>query len=213
MTASAARDDMALLSAWQAGDAHAGNQLFERHFDAIYRFFRYKTGDDGADLVQRTFLGCIEARDRFRRASSFRTFLFAIARNELRGYWRKRHKMANIDFGVSSLLDLGASPSTMARKRDSAQQLVDALRSIPLEQQVALELFYMHGLSGPELAFVLEIPEGTVRSRLRQARLSLREHLARASSVRASGAPAPHEGPDWEQHLEGLLRAMYTMDT
>ena len=89
-------DDFSLLDAWQQGDGRAGNRLFERHFDAIYRFFANKTGNDGADLVQRTFLGCIEARDRFRRTSSFRTFLFAIARNELRNHWRQRRKHEHV---------------------------------------------------------------------------------------------------------------------
>ena len=75
--------DMALLEQWRAGDREAGQALFARHFREIYRFFEYRVGGDADDLAQRTFLACVTARDQFRGLSSFRTFLFAIARNEL----------------------------------------------------------------------------------------------------------------------------------
>ncbi|MFO0659266.1 MAG: sigma-70 family RNA polymerase sigma factor [Polyangiaceae bacterium] len=162
-------DDNSLLAAWRAGDKHAGEALFERYFDSIYRFFERNTRGDVSDLVQRTFLGCIEARDRFQQASSFRTFLFAIARNELFGHYRSRKKDGVLDFSVSSLAELAPTPSTLARQRSEREVLLDALRSLPLELQLAVELRFWENLSGPELATVLEIPEGTVRSRLRRA--------------------------------------------
>ncbi|MEZ4365544.1 MAG: sigma-70 family RNA polymerase sigma factor [Kofleriaceae bacterium] len=171
-------DDASLLEAWRGGDRAAGEALFERYFDAIYRFFERKGLPDVADLVQRTFLGCVEAKDRFRGASSFRTFLFAIARHELYGYFRGRHARAALDFGVSSLADLAPGPSTAARDRSEREALLAALRVIPVELQVALELRFWEGLSGPELAEVLELPEGTVRSRLRRALEALRVALA-----------------------------------
>ena len=88
----ATADEHALLEAWRAGDAAAGEALFERHFDAIYEFFASKLTIDVGDLVQRTFLGCVEARGRFRGECSFRTFLYAIARLELYGYFLSRHR-------------------------------------------------------------------------------------------------------------------------
>ena len=163
-------DDFELLDAWQGGDRTAGNTLFDRHFDAIYRFFVHKVGSDVEDIVQRTFLSCIEARDRFRRQSSFRTFLFAIARNELRAYYRGRKKDGVLDFAVSSVAELRPSPSTMARHRGQTRMLLEALASVPVDLQIALELHYLEGLRGPEIAEVLDIPEGTVRSRLRRGR-------------------------------------------
>lgn len=169
--------DFELLDAWRDGDAAAGNELFERHFDSVYRFLDRKTSGDTADLVQRVFLGCIEGRDRFRGASSFRTFLFAIARHELYGHWRQNNKRDNLDFGVTAIEDLDPTPSRVALERQQHRLLLEALRSLPLELQLALELHYWEGMSGPELAEVLDVPEGTVRSRLRRAREGLESRL------------------------------------
>jgi len=172
--------DEVLLEAWRGGDRRAGHALFERHFDALFRFFESKvSGADVGDLVQRTFLGCVEARDRFRGSSSFRTFLYAIARHELCGLYRARRRGAAIDFGVSSVADLGATPSTLARQRSERAALVAALQSLPVDLQIAIELRFWEELSGPELAEVLELAEGTVRSRLRRALETLREALSR----------------------------------
>lgn len=169
-------DDFELLERWRGGDANAGNELFERHFDAVHRFFVNKAPSDAADLVQRTFLACVEARDRFRQQASFRTFLFAIAHHELMAHWRKRAR-AELDPSISSLRDLDPSPSTLLARVAEERHLLEALRSIPLELQVALELFYWEGLTGPELAAVLDVPEGTARSRLRRGLALLRERL------------------------------------
>lgn len=170
--------DAQLFEAWRGGDRAAGEALFERHFDAIYGFFRAKVSGDVSDLVQRTFLGCVEAKDRFRGASSFRVFLFAIARHELYGHFRARKRDASLDFGVTSLADVAPSPSTEARARSDRQAIEEALRSLALDLQLALELHYGEGLSGPDLSLVLGVPEGTARSRLRRALEQLRDRLA-----------------------------------
>ncbi|MCA9708401.1 MAG: sigma-70 family RNA polymerase sigma factor, partial [Myxococcales bacterium] len=73
-------DDEQLLARWRGGDAQAGAALFERYYEAIARFFVNKVGLDCGDLVQATFLGCLEGLERFRGEASFRTLLFAIAR-------------------------------------------------------------------------------------------------------------------------------------
>lgn len=171
-------DDLSLWQRWCGGDRRAGEALFERYFDAIYRFFERNTQGDVSDLVQRTFLGCVEAKERFQQNSSFRTFLFAIARNELYGHYRSRKKESVIDFSVSSIAELAPSPSTLARGRSERETLLEALRSLPLELQLTLELRFWEDMSGPDLAIILEVPEGTVRSRLRRALEMLRDKLA-----------------------------------
>ncbi|MEZ4220498.1 MAG: sigma-70 family RNA polymerase sigma factor [Polyangiaceae bacterium] len=172
-------DDYELLDAWRAGNAKAGNELFDRHFDTLYGFLRNKTSGDAADLVQSAFLACVESRDSFRGDSSFRTFLFAVARKQLYKHYRDRKPGA--DFGVTSLADLGPSPSRLIDRRGGDRLLLEALRSIPLELQLALELHYWEQLPGPEIARVLDIPEGTVRSRLRRAKEALEVKLKQLS--------------------------------
>lgn len=75
--------DESLFQRWALGEAAAGQELFARHFDPLLRFFRRQVGDDVQDLVQQTFMGCIEARARYSTLANFRAFLFAIARNQL----------------------------------------------------------------------------------------------------------------------------------
>lgn len=183
--------DFELLDAWRAGDRDAGNLLFERHFDAICRFFANKVGDNIDDLIQRTFLGCIEGRDRFRKQASFRTYLFAVAHNVLKMHFRDLRRDAGVespdpDFSQHSLDDLAPSPSSVLAVHEEQRLLLEALRRIPLDSQVVLELYYWEDMAAPELAQVLGIPEGTARSRLRRARELLTHRmrvLARSPSL------------------------------
>ena len=176
-TAELAASDESLLDAWQAGDSEAGEALFHRHFDTIYRFFRSKCTDDVADLVQRTLLGCVEAAPRFRREASVRTLLLSIARHELHGYFRSKKRNAGLDFTTTSVAALAPSPSSLVAREEEISILREALRKIPLELQTVLELYYWEDLPARELAFILEIPEGTVRSRIRRAAEALRSEL------------------------------------
>jgi RNA polymerase sigma-70 factor (ECF subfamily) len=179
------QSDFELLGAWQGGDKSAGDQLLKRHFDSVFRFFDRKVQGDAADLVQRTFMACVEATGSFRRQSSFRTFLFSIARRKLYDHWRTRSRGPELDFTVTALEDLGPTPSVAIVKKQEQRLLLEALRTIPIEAQLILELHYWEGMKGPELAETFDIPEGTVRSRLRRARESLDKQLAQLA-----GSPA-----------------------
>lgn len=192
--------DFDLLTRWRAGDAAAGNELFERHFDSLQRFFANKAPTETADLIQRTLLACVEGRDTFRQEASFRTYLFAIARHELLAYWRRRGA-PELDASVSNLRDLDPSPSTILARVAEERLLLEALRSVPLDMQIALELFYWEGLSGAEIAGVLEIPEGTVRSRLRRSLALLRERLVDLDT-------APYQLASTMANLEGWARSI-----
>jgi RNA polymerase sigma factor (sigma-70 family) len=205
MTGPAGCSDYELLERWEHGALDAGNELFERYFDEVYRFFEHKADQDAPDLVQRTFLACLQSRSRFQKNSSFRTYLYGIARNLLHSYWRHK-KRALFDVGASTLLDLAPSPSSVIAARHEQRLLLEALRSIPLDLQIALELYYWEELDAPELAQVLEIPEGTVRSRLRRAREALERRLAQleASPERLASTLANLDG--WARRLRDARR-------
>ncbi len=170
--------DFELLSAWQAGDDNAGDQLVRRHFWGIYRFFRNKVDDAAEDLAQRTFLACVEARDRVRADLSFRAYLFGIARNQLSLYFRRHQRSAKL-FRPSetSVADVQGLPDGRLSEREEQQALLVALRRIPVDFQIAIELYYWEEMSVAEVAAVLEIAPGTVKSRLGRARAKLREQL------------------------------------
>lgn len=169
--------DLELLASWRDGDAKAGNALFDRYFDALFRFFRNKVQEGAEDLVQQTFLALVQSRDRFRGDSSFRTYLFTAARSKLYNYLERRGRDGVVDYGVTSCADLGISPSGVVGRDEEHKLLLLALRQLPIEMQIALELYYFERIRGPELAAVLDIPEGTVRSRLRRGIELLRQRL------------------------------------
>lgn len=175
---STAPDDFELLSAWRSGDAAAGNELFHRHFDSICRFFSSKIQGDVEDLIQRTFLACVESRDRFSGQASFRAYLFGIARNVLHRYFRDksryRKRFAPME---TTAADLAPGPSLLLADKREQRLLLTALRSLPLDHQIILELYFWENLTGPELALALDMPEGTVRGRIRRAKQLLEQAI------------------------------------
>jgi RNA polymerase sigma factor (sigma-70 family) len=173
-------EDLVLLDRWCAGDAASGNRLFKRHFDELYAFFSHNTQGDIDDLVQETFMACVRSRENFRRQSTFRTFLFAIARHTLFAYWRRRSADRKLDFEEISIASLSTSVGTRISRRQDQAALLEALRALPLEQQILLEMYYWQELDRDELAEVFEVETATIGSRLFRARRALQEHLARA---------------------------------
>lgn len=171
--------DIALLDQWRGGDANAGQALFQRHFDSIYGFFETKCEADADELTQATFLACLRARDQFRKESSFRTYLFTIARNELYRVLRGRQRDgARLDFELSSIAELISTPATRLARNQEHRHLLEVLRQLPVEQQTLLELHYWEDMEIAQLAEIFEMPQATVRTRLHRARKALRERMA-----------------------------------
>lgn len=190
-----ADEDLEFLDLWIAGDAAAGNQLFKRHFALVYRFFETKTEGEIDDLVQETFLACIKSRATFRRQSTFRTYLLAIARHTLFHYWRKRRSSGEpIDFQEVSVASLSTSVGSKLTAEQERAALLAALRAMPVDQQLLIELYYWEDLDRDALAAVFDVEPATIGTRLFRARQALREHVAHPS-----GAPT--------SDLDGWMRA------
>lgn len=197
-----AKSDIDLLEGWRGGDARAGNELFNRHFDSVCRFFANKAPNEVDDLIQRTFLACVEGRDRFRGDASFRGYLFGVARNVLRRYYRdKRYHDARFDPLVVSVHDLGPGPSLLIADKREQELLLQALRRLPMDHQITLELYYWENMSGSELAQVLDVPEGTVRGRIRRAKQLLETALSEL-------AESPQQLESTVANLEGWARSL-----
>ncbi len=177
-------DDEQLLVAWAGGDRDAGSELIERHFALVYRFFRSKVASELQDLVQQTFLSCVEARARYEGRSSFATFLLGIARNQLFNYYHARRR-EQIHVTPANVRDQRTSPTEALARRDQEGLLADALQRIPLDAQLILELAYWEGFDGEQIAAVLDVPLNTAYSRLRRAKQTLREKLQQSSADRA----------------------------
>jgi RNA polymerase sigma-70 factor (ECF subfamily) len=186
-------EDLALLAAWQAGDARAGDALVRHYRAPVLRFFADKVQPfEVDDLAQQTWEALIHARDRFATpaataspasdeaiSASFRAYLYGTARFVLFGHFRRRARAAQFDPAVSSLEDLAPSPSRHMSAHLKLERLATALRKLPLEMQVLLELRYAHEMTSAEIAVIHEIPRGTAKSRLRLAKQRLDVQLAR----------------------------------
>jgi RNA polymerase sigma-70 factor (ECF subfamily) len=176
-------DDAVLLDRWRRGDASAGEELFERYYDIVERFFLNKIAGDIQDLVQETFIACVEGRDRVQDSARFRSYLFSIAYNVLRGHLRKVYRGGQqLDLDHLSVQQVAPGPGTQLGDRREQRLLLEALRNIPIDYQVILELHYWEQMTTEDMADVLALPVGTVRSRLRRARELLEEAMSRLAS-------------------------------
>lgn len=169
--------DFTLLERWRAGESKAGEELFARQFPGLYRFFATKCDGDTDELVQATLVACLKAKDTFRNESSFRGYLYTVARHELYRYFRERKRAGDVDFAVSSVADLATTPGTKLARDESHRRLLDALRTLPIEQQTLLELYYWEELDVAALAGIFEAPPATIRTWMYRARQTLKEQL------------------------------------
>lgn len=209
-TLQAVATDGELLEAWSDGDAAAGNALFGRYFDTLLRFFFNKADEDAVeDLIQRTMLACLRSRDRFRRDASFRTWLFVIARNELLQLYRRRRPSVDVDFSIASIADLATSPSAAVIKNEDHVLLLQALRQLPTDQQLLLELHYWQGLPANELAVVFGVDPTTIRTRLHRARARLKDLVEQLASDPARRERVVHGLQTWAREIHAELAAAH----
>ena len=200
-------DDFQLLDAWRDGDKAAGNVLVRRHFDALFRFFDVKVPRHARDLTQRALLACVEGRDVFRRDASFRAYLFGIARNQLLLHFRGRYRADRV-FSPDEVsldgIDAGSdSPTAAIAEHEEQRLLLAALRRIPIDAQIAVELHYWEELSIAEIGVVLGVPPGTVKSRLSRARDQLRRQLERLARSDAMLRSTIDNLERWASSLRG----------
>lgn len=199
-------DEFELLKRWQAGgdgSGRAGEILFDRYFPAIARFFQSKCTDAVEDLVQETFLAVQKARDRIEK-TSFRNYLFGTAHNVLRVHLRRRHE-DRFDSRQMSVADLDPGMSSMIAATDEQRVLQLALQRVPLDDQIVLELRFWEGMTGPEIAEVLELPEGTVRTRLRRSLQRLEQTIAQIEASPELLEMTLRDFSRWKDDLRAMI--------
>lgn len=176
------RTDAQLLEAWRAGDAGAGRELFDRHISSVSRFLRGKLDPNAReDLIQSVFVSCLAPAVTLQTSSSFRAYILRAARNRLIDHYAARQRHAGrFDPMLQSVADAGPSPSMAVARHQQERVLLHGLRMLPLDLQLILELHYWEDFSTAQLAEVLDIPQGTVKTRLWRARALLRETIERS---------------------------------
>lgn len=165
--------------------------IFDRHFDAIHGYLRRRIGDDLADeLASQTFLIAFDHRYRYERSRpDARPWLFGIATNLLRSH--KRHELretrAYARAGVDPVPDTLDGAEERIDAASMRARLATALEQIPSDEADVLLLYALAALTYTEIAQALEIPVGTVRSRLSRAREHFCELLGLEEPTNSSG--------------------------
>ncbi len=197
--------DRELLDAWRRGDTLAGQTLVKRYYQGIYLFFYGKVGPEiSEDLTQATFEALCERREGFRGDSALRTYLFGIARFKLVRHFERRHNaQRRFEPLADSVHDVALERSlhAMFAEREAEMLLVQALRRIPLDDQLLLELKDYEGMTARELAEVFGVPAGTIASRLQGARERLRKEAERLAT---RPGLLEYTLTDLQKHMQGI---------
>ena len=188
-TAPAGADaDAALVAAAVAGDRQAFAALVERHQARILALLERLTGcrEQARDLAQETFVSAYRKLATFAHRSAFSTWLHRIACNHAAAAGRRRRALVSLDAppaaGRPAIAPVasGAEVSARLEQEDLARLVAAALQRLDGRYREVVVLSDMQGASYEEISATLDIPLGTVRSRLHRARLELRRLLAPA---------------------------------
>jgi RNA polymerase sigma-70 factor (ECF subfamily) len=157
---------------------HAIEALFADHFDAIYRFATRRVGfDAAADIAAETFAQALRSADRIDPARDARPWLFGIASNVIRHHRRAEQRRIRGYAAAELQNDVADGNGHPESETLLRAPLVDALARLDARDRDALLLFAWADLTYDEIATALEIPIGTVRSRIHRARSALRDSL------------------------------------
>ena len=183
-------EEKALIERCKRGDLAAFNDLVRKYEKQVYNFAYRLTGnyDDANDVAQDAFLRVFNAIGTFRGDASFSTWLFRITTNVFLDE-RKRaraHPQASLDeyleLGESSVTrqieDPSPTPEAVLEESERAQLLQKAVENLPENQRAMVTLYHGQQKSYEEIAEIMDLPIGTVKSRLNRARLALKEKLS-----------------------------------
>ncbi len=190
-------EDAILVDRLQHGDLEAFGELIERHQDRLFNTLLRIVGDreDARDLAQETFLKALGAIGSFRRDSRFYTWLYRIAVNLALTHRRAGQRRAEARIrlaaggggdgqavafsanaaGGRGLID--GDPVMRAEQDEQQQQVVAALEALEADQRAIIVLRDIEGFDYQQIAEILKVAPGTVKSRLHRARCALRERL------------------------------------
>lgn len=178
--------DAELVDRWRDGEERAFELLVRRHERRVFGLLMRMLGsrEEAEDVAQETFLNLHRHGHRFRRESRFSTFLYRVAvnaaLNRRRSLGRRR---AHTDaFGEAQAIGHAASPGGADPEQALAsgelrERLGRELLALPESLRAPVVLYDVEGLSYGEIAEVLEVAEGTVKSRIHRARQALRARL------------------------------------
>jgi RNA polymerase sigma factor (sigma-70 family) len=196
--------DLELLAGWRGGDRNMGSVLYKRYAEPIAGFFRrnLRNRAEVEDLTQETFIALRGSTSVIENVSGF---LFRIAFFKFTHYLRRIKGLPEVADGHDDLEhiagELTPDPEFVQSQREDTRLLLRSIRRLSLIHQQVLELSFWEGKSGPEIAAILDVPIGTVASRLRHAKSKLDEKRTElADSLEALRATTMTVA-QWQQNI------------
>ena len=187
-------DERLLIQGAQRGDVGAFEELIRAYQTRLYRLILVIAGnpEDAEDALQESLVKVFRALPTFRGEASFSTWLHRIAINATRNWIRSQARASSDRIG-SRLVPVGVhaqpSPESALLEHERHRVLRDALTSLPWHYRAALVMRHYQDMSYEEIADVLDVPIGTVRSRIAQGRRLLAESLEKSGYY-----PQPERG-------------------
>ena len=180
-----------LVKAAKAGDKQAFGRLVEAFQDRIYGYLARMLGDpdEAEDVAQEVFVRAFRSLGRFRGASSFHTWLYRIASNLAIDVARKRKRQSNTAYSLDAPVELGdeeyerdipdesRAPDQVSEQKQVQSVVRQAVMDLPGKLRDVMVLYELQGESYEDIADILDVPLGTVKSRLFNARGQLKKRL------------------------------------
>ena len=182
-----------LVTAAKAGDKEAFSRLVEAYQDRIYGYLSRMLSDpdEAEDVAQEVFVRAYRSLGKFRGASSFHTWLYRIASNLAIDVARRRKRQDNSVYSLDASVEVGedeydrdipddsGAPDQLTEQREVREIVRQVVDELPEKLRDVVILYELQGESYEDIASILDVPLGTVKSRLFNARGQLKKKLQR----------------------------------
>jgi len=179
-------NELLLISCARGGDREAFGELVEQYRDNVYRLAYRMCGNayDADEAAQEAFVAAWRALPNFRGDAKFSTWLYRLTTNAAIDVMRreKRHKTVG-DGEMVDLADDADSPQETVERTEQQEAVQEALATLSEEYREVLLLRYMEELDYAEIAEVLQLPSGTVKSRINRAKAALKTALLKSGNI------------------------------
>ena len=182
-------DEAQLVARARQGDVSAMDQLVQRHLKSVFNLAYRLSGnyDDAEDIVSEAFVRVYASLNNFRGDAHFSTWLYRIVTNVFLDERKKQRVRAHSS--LEEIIDLEDSrvtrqvedptpgPDFIVERGERANLIQEAVLELPRNQRLMIALYHFQGRSYEEIAEIMQLPIGTVKSRLNRARLALKNRL------------------------------------
>ncbi|HEU5218990.1 MAG TPA: sigma-70 family RNA polymerase sigma factor [Gemmatimonadales bacterium] len=171
-------DDTDLIAGARAGDRLAARRLYDRHAPRVYRLVFRMVGEESLaqEYTQDTFVKAFDRLDQYRGESAFSTWLHSVAMSSVLTGFRRRKRIRSREIELDEASGVAAPPQgSDPYLRD---RLTAELEKLPERLRIPVVLHDVEGFTHREIGEMLDIPQGTSKARLFEARARLREALA-----------------------------------